>query len=96
MTFVCRERIPLPRCAVHVFWPSLQTKSPPFIPSFPFFSQGSILLIDEAHNLADAVASAAGAELTQRQAEAAHADLSAYLARFGQQVREIGCREPLM
>ena len=48
--------------------------------------QGSIIIFDEAHNLADAVNAAHSAALTAGQAGAAQAQLAAYLQRYGGQL----------
>ena len=47
-----------------------------------------MIIIDEAHNLADAAASAAAAAVGGAQLAAAAADLAAYLARFTGRVSE--------
>ena len=47
---------------------------------------GSVVIFDEAHNLADAVNAAHSAMLTAAQIQAAKAQLSAYLQRHGSQL----------
>lgn len=48
--------------------------------------EGSIIVFDEAHNLADAVNGANSAVLTATQAKAGRAQLAAYLQRYGGQL----------
>ena len=48
--------------------------------------EGSIVVFDEAHNLADAVNGAHSAVLTAAQAKAGCSQLAAYLQRYGSQL----------
>eukprot|EP00887_Chlorella_sp_A99_P000340 scaffold13.g340.t1 len=54
--------------------------------------EGAVVIVDEAHNLADAVNSSHSAELTSAQAATAHHQLAAYLSRFAAQLAPANCR----
>lgn len=54
--------------------------------------EGSAVIVDEGHNLADAVASTYSAVLTERQLNGALSALSAYLSRFRPQLSAANLR----
>lgn len=55
--------------------------------------EGNVVIVDEGHNLADAVASTYSAVLTERMLSGARSALSAYLARFRPQLSAANLRQ---
>ncbi|PSC69979.1 putative ATP-dependent RNA helicase DDX11 [Micractinium conductrix] len=54
--------------------------------------EGNVLIIDEGHNLVEAINSSHSAELTAAAAAAAHRQLSAYFSRFQSRLAPGNCR----